>query len=407
VALLAGVAGCSAHDPRLPRGPVGVAVVRGVPSPPGGWDDGVVLVRTIAADHDVVCSGSLVAPNLVLTARHCVSYLTDGLFRCNARGELVDSEAGAGTLGLHFPSSDVEVYAAMEPRDQPVARGMTTLSTLSATICSNDLAFLVLDRALDLPPLPLRLGSPARKSEAVTLVGYGTTDTSDMGAPFDFRTTSRARKEDLTIADVGPDSIATDAAVPPRAILEIGAAGCVGDSGAPLVATKTHAVLGVYSLLAGDRCDSPTVRNYFVHLPAFSELIGQAFRAAGATPIEEPKDDAGAESIDAETERSDDALGTADAWDETASDAAEEPAPLAPPPPPAPEADTSDGCSLAPSKAFGFGANLRCAGLAALAFLLRVRRATRQRRPSSGSGVRGSCGLDVRGTGAFAGDTGV
>lgn len=382
--LLAGLVGCSANDrgsigtpaPAPAPALVGVGIVRGDPSPPGAWDDGVVLLRGKVADGDLICSGALVAPNLVLTARHCVSYLVEGPFRCNARGELVDSEGGAGTLGLHLAAADIEIYGASVPRSQPLAVGMNVLSTQSGVICVNDIAFIVLDRPLDFALLPLRLRSPARKSEAVTLVGYGTTEFLKPGQTYAFRTTPRARKSGLTVAEVGPDS-ATDGGTtaPPRSIVQIGPSGCVGDSGAPLVDAETHAVLGVYSLLDGDLCDAPTTRNLFTHVPSFGELISQAFRAAGATPIEEPASEAGTDSPDALDEATD-AEGVT--GPEPVADG-----PAATPP----DAETSGGCSVASSKVLSRGSVSLYARLMFFFALLRLRRGAHQRRPSSGSGA--------------------
>src|SRR5262250_1993062 len=50
---------------------------------------GVVAIATTMADspsHITLCSGALVAPNLVLTARHCVSRAVTATPSCDARG---------------------------------------------------------------------------------------------------------------------------------------------------------------------------------------------------------------------------------------------------------------------------------------------------------------------------------
>src|SRR5687767_8137560 len=77
----------------------------------GSDDDGVLMIRAVLEDQrEVICTASLVAPNLLLTARHCVSYLTEGLFSCSVEGDLVNGGDGAGELGLHIPAESIEVY---------------------------------------------------------------------------------------------------------------------------------------------------------------------------------------------------------------------------------------------------------------------------------------------------------
>jgi hypothetical protein len=262
--------------------------VNGEPSGPGP-EDAVLLLRTELDERELVCSSSLVAPNLVVTARHCVSHLVEGLFSCTVRGELVEEGDGAGRLGVHLPAADLEFYDNTLPRDAPLARGERVISTLSETICSNDLAFVVLDRFLDLPVFPLRVEGRARKGELTTLVGYGLDETQDETEPFDVSVQARTRKTDLSIAEVGPDSI-DDGVItaPPRSIVLEGPSGCVGDSGGPLIARRTNAVLGIYSLLGAPSCLTPDARHLFAHVPAFRALIDEAFSAAGAEPIAEP-----------------------------------------------------------------------------------------------------------------------
>src|SRR6187402_140376 len=59
-------------------------------------DSVVLLVAPVAGTTDVnLCTGTVVAPNLVLTARHCVS-TTDGSSICNADGT---ATSGGRVLG--------------------------------------------------------------------------------------------------------------------------------------------------------------------------------------------------------------------------------------------------------------------------------------------------------------------
>jgi hypothetical protein len=233
----------------------------------------------------------LVAPNLIMTARHCVSYVTDGPFACSVRGEVVDNPTGGGRVGLHLPATSLEVYAGRTPRKSPLARGQRILSTLSPTLCENDLAFVVLDTALDLPIVPMRLGRPAQLHEAVTLVGYGLTENEQV---IDYITQPRLQKRGLEVTGIGLDSIDDGVTtVPPRVLFMDGPSGCTGDSGGPLLAESSGAVIGVYSLLRGGSCLATAGRSSLVHVPPFQSLIDEAFAASGAEPVLEPLPAAG------------------------------------------------------------------------------------------------------------------
>jgi hypothetical protein len=274
--------GCSAE---APIGTQRTAIVAGEAS--GASQDGVLLLRGLLEDDsEFICSASLVAPNLVLTAQHCVSYLTDGRFACSVRGELVDSPDGGGSLGLSVPAERLEIYGSAMPRSEPLARGAQVISTHSPTICQNDLAFLLLDTALELPLLPMRIGRSAEVGELGVLVGYGQ-DARERA--LDLHRQARQQKRDLAITGVGPDSVEDGVTtVPPRTLALDGPSGCIGDSGGPLLAQSTGAILGVYSLQDGERCADPQVHHQLVHVPPFQLLIQQAFAAAGAEPLEEP-----------------------------------------------------------------------------------------------------------------------
>jgi hypothetical protein len=277
--------GCAAPDMRI--GTTRSPVVYGEPSPEGGIEDAVLLLRTAVDGVEVLCSASLVAPRLALTARHCIAHLEDGPFNCSVRGEVIDNPTGAGRLGLDLPAESLEFYGGSTPRKEPLARGERVISTLSETICLDDVALVLLDRPVPIPPLPMRLKAATRVGEPVILVGYGMNEKQLQ--TIDFVTQPRRRKADLSIADVGPDSIddgVTTAA--PRTLWLKGPSGCIADSGGPLLSEETLAIVGVYSLLDGATCTDSDVRHEFVHVRPFRTLIADAFAAAEAEPLAEP-----------------------------------------------------------------------------------------------------------------------
>jgi hypothetical protein len=255
-------------------------IVRGEISPPGGSEDAVVLVRTAVQDEHL-CSGTLVAPNLVLTVRHCVAYTGPEAFRCTVAGELVDNPNGGGELGADYPARSVEIYAGTTPRVEPIARGAKIVSSLSQNVCRNDIAFVVLDRPLDLPVAPVRIRQPTPRGELVKMVGYG----SDGNMAIVLRDSPRRRREHEPILRIGPDSLEDGVTTTrPRTIVMGGPAACRGDSGGPLLAETTGAIVGVFSLLERADCLDPDIELFYTHTSPFEHLALEAFSAADAAP---------------------------------------------------------------------------------------------------------------------------
>lgn len=181
------------------------------------------------------CTGVMLTPELVLTARHCVS-VTDPSAACSSDGTAL---AGGQVTSDHKPSA-LYVFAGNKRPDLisglgKAARGAEIITTGAKTICNNDLALILLDRKLEGAKIaPVRLdGGPAR-GELVTVVGWGITDTETFPS-------TRQTRDGVKITDVGPAR-----ALGP-AEFKTGEGTCSGDSGGPALASETGAVLGVLS----------------------------------------------------------------------------------------------------------------------------------------------------------------
>ncbi len=171
----------------------------------------VVLVDT---SGNQFCTGTLVAPYVVLTAAHCTS----------APG-IADASA---VFGTSLGSADGSTGGASIPIATTVAHPGFDLATLT-----DDIALAVLSAAA--PAAPLRLGTSAPAVGAtVRLVGWGL-DAADGSA-------ARKREGTATVTEVD----ATTFAVGPAPSLP-----CQGDSGGPAL-DPTGAVVGVTSSGDGD-----------------------------------------------------------------------------------------------------------------------------------------------------------
>jgi hypothetical protein len=244
-----------------------------------------------------ICSATVLAPNLLLTAKHCVAQTFPGAFNCAQDGELeVDPDENvtypdAGKFGDVLPVADMTVGRAGTSPFAP--RVASVLVSPGETICASDLALVILDRALDDPVLaPIRLAGPPLAGEPLVAVGIGVASGTELAESL--------QERDVAVIAVGPapGSSKTDPVQP--GFFSIGEALCRGDSGGPAL-TPGGAAIGVASSVSNpdlvspsgtsDDCVGQYVRGKLQATEPHAELIRSAFAAAGATPWEEGQPD--------------------------------------------------------------------------------------------------------------------
>ncbi len=123
-----------------------------------------------------ICSGFLVAPNLVVTARHCVSRMPSSTIDCDST-----------TFGEIYAEGDVQVTT--EPLLAPEASfvGVADIMMPGAGhdgVCGNDVAILRLEENVQLPAYAVPALDPlvvdgSLRDGAVTAIGYGVDSPED------------------------------------------------------------------------------------------------------------------------------------------------------------------------------------------------------------------------------------
>lgn len=237
---------------------------------------GVVAIATTIADnpsHITLCSGALVAPNLILTARHCVSRAVTATPSCDARGRSHNGDH----LAEDVDPASIAIYTGAHVRpdvDVPVARAVRTLHPTGQVLCDADVAFLVLDRPIvGASVLTMRLHSPVETGDIIMPVGFGGGLQNVVGLKV-------ARARSIVLA-TGPSANALTGAVLGPREFEVDRATCRGDSGGPAIDVVSGEIVGIVS--RGGSC-SANGNHVYTRVDAYKRLAQAAFTAAQREP---------------------------------------------------------------------------------------------------------------------------
>lgn len=233
-------------------------------------DTAVVGIVSLSNQGIGSCSGTLIAPNVVLTAQHCVAAISTG--------EGVDCKKS--TFGKARSASSIYVTTKTSLTQNPgdyVGAKEVLIPAPNAPVCGNDIAILVLSKPIPesqaVPRVP-KVDTSAEANEEYYAVGYGKRgENGDSG--------TRYRRDDLEVRCVGAECKAAQIADSEW----LGDTGiCQGDSGGPAFDLQNR-VMGIVSR-GGQGCILPIYGHVEPWGPWIKQVVVKATTDAG---LETPK----------------------------------------------------------------------------------------------------------------------
>jgi MYXO-CTERM domain-containing protein len=226
-------------------------------------NDAVVMINI--GTQGSFCTGTLIAPNLVLTAHHCVS--------------TPDETKECGAFSAPTAPAQLTVSVGLQPGNPVAVASKVFVDTGKPNnICGNDIGLFQLDRDITGVTIARVRLTKAVAGEVVTTSGYGDDGTGTV-------TNGRFVKAGIKVDAVGPSeysyTTAAGLALPvslPAGEIGTGESTCFGDSGGPLFDAAGN-VIGMTSRGIDGECnDRPSI---YTDTASHAAVIMAAATAAG------------------------------------------------------------------------------------------------------------------------------
>jgi hypothetical protein len=218
----------------------------------------------IALANGAVCSGVLIAPNLVMTAQHCVS---------DAMGGRQINCASSSFSQRPLQTPDVTISTDVKLPGKSQYRVLNVVVPQSNEFCGSDMALLVLSKnvpdseAKPATPVLRPMNKESGYSGKIAAIGYGVTSAHGKDAG------ERRIRENIAISCLGGDSKCKSDS--PREFHTEGGV-CQGDSGSGAfdessISTRTPKVMGILSRVTtnGETCST----GVYTRTDMYSRLI--------------------------------------------------------------------------------------------------------------------------------------
>jgi secreted trypsin-like serine protease len=278
--------GCSAPAPPAEATALASSAIQGGQDDPAD-DYAVAVFLELTSSSGDLCSGVLLAPNLVATARHCVQQPSSDVVDC--------ASTSFGTLydpGQIIVSNDAVLGATLAGHS--VAKIIVPTDPGDESLCGHDIALLILNGAIQAsqyvePAIVPALTDHSTWATSVAAIGYG------LDSPLDEAGTSagtRRIRQDIGIVCIPDDSTFTNCYADPSvqsrvaaAEFESGDGTCEGDSGSGAFDqtqyTAGNAVaFGVLSRGGGDPGSATCTGSVYSRFDAWGGLLVSAANEA-------------------------------------------------------------------------------------------------------------------------------